>query len=370
MKKILLIDDQAINIKMLKQLLKEYDCVGTSDGKEGVKLAQEHEFDLVLLDIVMPYFDGFEVCKELQAHHKTKDIPIIFITASQDIGHLKLAFECGGVDFVTKPFNVLELLSRIKTHLELSGYKKELQYRVSQEVEKNRLKEKILLQQSKQAEIGELMMHIAHQWKQPLSEIGSINVLNMSKLATQRFDSMELMEQFKKIDEILKFMSNTMESFQNFYTPNDKKEYLDLHKVLIEAVKIVDATFDYHNIKLRIEQNTNPVVYINQNEIAQAILNILTNAKEALLEHKIQKPQITINVSPKENSQVSIEFFDNAGGVSEDMIDTLFEPFKSTKKSSGIGLYMARMLVEKNGASIGYDKEKKCFGIYFNKGIQ
>jgi len=122
-KTILLVDDNKTNIKALLNLLENYDLIVALDGKKALEIASKQHIDLILLDIVMPEMDGYEVCKKLKENRKTASIPVIFATAKTDEESIKKAYEVGGVDYITKPFKAVELLSRIKTQLLLSEQK-------------------------------------------------------------------------------------------------------------------------------------------------------------------------------------------------------------------------------------------------------
>ena len=119
--KILIVDDNPLNLKMLKLILKneEYKVLLANDGAEGLQKAEQEQPDLIFLDIMMPGIDGFEVCEKLKSHPKTKAIPVIFLTAKTDTEGLVRGFELGAADYVTRPFNRVELLARLKTHLAL-----------------------------------------------------------------------------------------------------------------------------------------------------------------------------------------------------------------------------------------------------------
>jgi len=117
---VLIVDDTETNIDILLELLSDkYDIMVALDGKSAIDIANEDKIDLILLDIMMPEMDGYEVCKYLKENQDTKDIPVIFITAKTDEDSIEKAYEVGGIDYVTKPFKPRELLARVKTHLEL-----------------------------------------------------------------------------------------------------------------------------------------------------------------------------------------------------------------------------------------------------------
>ncbi len=118
-KTILVVDDAVSNIDMLLAILKDYDVIPVTSGEEAISLLDEEIVDMILLDIMMPVMDGFEVCLNLKANDATKEIPVIFITARDDVESIEKAYDVGGVDYVTKPFRARELLARVKTHLHL-----------------------------------------------------------------------------------------------------------------------------------------------------------------------------------------------------------------------------------------------------------
>jgi len=126
---ILVVDDEKINLNILIDLLgDEYSVIVALDGHKALKQVQKREIDLILLDIMMPEMDGYEVCRILKSQDKTKDIPILFITAKTDDESIVKGFEIGGVDYITKPFRPIELKARVKTHLKLSQTLKSLDY--------------------------------------------------------------------------------------------------------------------------------------------------------------------------------------------------------------------------------------------------
>jgi PleD family two-component response regulator len=137
---ILIVDDSSSNIKILLNILGKYDTIPCTDGKTAIDIATNNDIDLILLDIVMPDIDGFEVCKILKSSLKTKNIPIVFISAKDNVDDITNGFELGGVDYITKPFNPLELQCRVATHIKSSIHQKNIEEK-NKELE--RLNEKI-----------------------------------------------------------------------------------------------------------------------------------------------------------------------------------------------------------------------------------
>jgi len=141
-KTILIVDDTVANLDVLSELLNNYDTINTISGIDALKIANEKKVDLILLDIVMPNMNGYEVCKKLKSNPKTKHIPVVFITSKTDDESIKQAFDVGGVDYITKPFMTKELLIRVKTQLYLSQVKIIEKQRVA------KLKNKVFFTQS------------------------------------------------------------------------------------------------------------------------------------------------------------------------------------------------------------------------------
>jgi diguanylate cyclase (GGDEF)-like protein len=123
---ILIVDDTITNLDILNDLLEDYDVIDTTNGKDALEIVNEEKVDLILLDIMMPEMDGYEVCKKLKANPDTHDIPVIFITAKTDEDSIEKAYDVGGSDYISKPFKVKELLARVKRELKLQALQKEL----------------------------------------------------------------------------------------------------------------------------------------------------------------------------------------------------------------------------------------------------
>ncbi|MCD6258593.1 MAG: diguanylate cyclase [Helicobacteraceae bacterium] len=128
---ILIVDDTKTNIDLLLELLSDYDLVVATDGRSALQIAAQEKIGMILLDIMMPEMDGFEVCEYLKSSLKTKDIPVIFITARVDEESIEKGYELGGVDYVTKPFKPKELLAKVKTHFKMSKLIEELNHMAS-----------------------------------------------------------------------------------------------------------------------------------------------------------------------------------------------------------------------------------------------
>jgi CheY-like chemotaxis protein len=361
---ILIVDDVKENIDVLMELLGKYDLIPAIDGKRAIEIArQEKNIDLILLDIMMPEMDGFEVCEILKGNTKTSHIPIIFLSAKNRPEDIQKGFEVGGVDYITKPFNPNELLARVATHLKLRAYEKHLEAKVQEEIKKNKAKEQMIFQQSKQAALGELLMHIAHQWKQPLASLGSINNMSKAKLeADSCISKKDYLKAIKKSEDIIMFMAETIETFKNFYKPSNDNRNFSLTDSVIDILTIIEGTFYFEDIKIYIISHENEPTFGNPNEFSQVIFSILNNAREIFKIRGTISPEIRIAI---DNQKISI--IDNGGGIDGNSFEDIFLPSVSTMDSSGIGLYLAKILTEKNGGVItaSNTKDGAIFTIEF-----
>lgn len=346
---ILVVDDEKESIDILSRLLKEYNLILLDERTKIIeKLADKNDIDLILLDTMTHNIDIFEICRELQENPKTMHIPIIFLSAKDKPSDIQTAFEAGGVDYITKPFNPDELLSRVKTHLKLRAYEKDLEFKVQEEIQKNRSNEQMIFQQSKQAALGELLMYIAHQWKQPLASLESINNLMKAKFQSDALVSKdEYLKSIKRSEDIIGYIEETIETFKKFYTPSkDNKEFF-LADAVIDILTIIEGTFYFDDIKIYILSHEKEPVYGNINEFSQVVFAILNNSREVLKQRNVFNPEIRIEI---ENKKITIA--DNGGGIQEKSLEDIFLPSLGTKNSSGVSLYLARVLVEKNSGVI------------------
>jgi len=222
-------------------------------------------------------------------------------------------------------------------------------------------KEHILIQQSKMAAMGEMLANIAHQWRQPLSVISTIS----TSLITQKEMNMPIETDYeiKSLDKINKntqYLSNTINDFKNFFNPNNKENDFIVGDIYKKSLTLVNSEF--LNLNINIIENIEDIKITGlENELIQVLMNILSNAKDALVNSKNKSKLIFVDII-KQSNNIKICIYDNAGGISETIIDKVFEPYFTTKhksKGTGIGLYMSNEIITKhmNGQIYVLNKE-------------
>lgn len=220
--------------------------------------------------------------------------------------------------------------------------------RIKEEVRKNREKDLILIKQGRQAAMGEMLGNIAHQWRQPLNNIGLLIQNMVQALEHGKLDKSYLENNVTKGMKIIQYMSQTIDDFRNFFKPNKGKDEFSVKEALLRAVSFVDASFKNNNISIEMTADRDFKITGYPNEYSQVILNILANSKDAFIERSIKDAVVKISLNEK-NGHSSLSISDNAGGIKEDIIERIFEPYFTTKlNGTGIGLYMSKMIIEKN----------------------
>lgn len=220
----------------------------------------------------------------------------------------------------------------------------------TQALKEKRKHQEFIIQQSKLAEIGEVFSSIAHQWKTPLVEIATI--------AQERlyYDEGEVDEENNDyVNDIMiqvKYMTETINSFQKFIMPSTQKIVFDIEESVKEMLEIIrhNMKYNYINVNVNVEENTNLMILGYKNELMQTLLNIVNNAKESIINQKSKDKlsQGIININIKNiNNKVQIDIEDNGSGIPEKYINQIFEAYFTTKNDGhGIGLYMARLIIE------------------------
>jgi C4-dicarboxylate-specific signal transduction histidine kinase len=388
---VLIVDDRQENLSSLEALLNDMpiDLVQAQSGNEALRHALYTDFALVLLDVQMPEMDGFETAELMRKIPKTREVPVIFITAGmKDQYHLFKGYEAGAVDYLMKPINPIILRSKVRVFCDLYQHRRELErvqatlevqneellgnqaeleaqnerllkahHELQEEtaekllaVEGSRKSELLMIQQSRMAAMGEMLNNIAHQWRQPMNVLGlKVQEIGLSyELGT--FNQQLLDSNIAKVMEILEHMSQTIADFQGFSAPDKEKSVFRVNPVVAKMVSLVRGNFLELGITVELDNSGEPQINGYPNEYGQVLLNLLANAKDALREKGTSGALITVRTWTDDGRAV-LTITDNAGGIEENILVKIFDPYFTTKESAkgtGIGLFMSKTIIEKN----------------------
>ncbi len=220
-----------------------------------------------------------------------------------------------------------------------------LQERIQQEVAKGEERQRILFWQSRMASLGQMLANIAHQWRQPLTELGLIN-FNM-KTSMLNHDKAQMMNFYKQSKDIIKNMSATIDDFANFFKPNKDTTIFDVSTCIKEALNIIQTLITQENVNINLNLTD---VKINgiPNELIQVLINLVKNSIDAFVINNITTRNIDITML-EENNFVTIKLQDNGGGIPKNKQEIIFEPYFTTKHASqgtGLGLFISKMICE------------------------
>ena len=229
---------------------------------------------------------------------------------------------------------------------ELEELNKTLHSKVEKEIAKNEEKRQVMFAQSRLASLGEMLANIAHQWRQPLTEL-NLTIFNMKK-ASLTNDKDEVQKLYCESKNIIKNMSKTIDDFTNFFKPDKAKEQFSVSDSIREAISLLEKLITAEMISVKIDLKEIKVFGIS-NELTQVIINLIKNSSDAFIQNSILIREINITVKEEEGYAL-IELQDNAGGIRGKSVYKIFEPYFTTKHASqgtGLGLFMSKMICEK-----------------------
>ena len=322
---ILIIDDLPANLRQLSELVTEagYRAMPAQDGATALKAVVKVTPDLILLDIRMPDMNGFEVCARFKADAALKDIPVIFISALGDAEDKVKAFEVGGVDYITKPFQHAETLARINTHLELRRIRLSLQYSLGQQIS------------HKGESLQKISLAVAHQLRNPMTIISGFAelLLKESGLKHPRCDYLEGIKcAARRIESVIQavhdYAALHITNWHEFYLP-DFVEHVRAaaDRTAAGLCKTVDWTIEVEPLRFHADENL----------LFQALCETLTNSIEAF---NGEKGAIALRVS-RVNRSLRIEISDDGRGIPEEELAYVLDPFYTTK-TVGVGMGLAK----------------------------
>ncbi len=244
---------------------------------------------------------------------------------------------------------------------------KKLRKKIQKEIAKNEKQKLLLIKQSRLAQMGEMIAMIAHQWRQPLNNLSLVNQLLVLKHEKNRLDDESIAEFRENSKKQINLMSTTIDDFRNFFKEERRQEKYCINDVIQKIINMVRDIYTSKEIMLDFEYDGRYCSYGYPNELGQALLNIINNAKDELEKKSQDQKYIKIKLSKKDDF-IHIDIMDNAGGIPKEIVDRIFEPYFSTKgkNGTGLGLYMTKMIIEDkfNGKISVINKENgACFTL-------
>ncbi|HET9314270.1 MAG TPA: response regulator [Vicinamibacteria bacterium] len=359
--RVLVVDDEMVNIRLLERLLRGAgytEVRGTTDAREAVALFREMQPDLVLLDLRMPYRDGYEVLAEIRSLTPPDVyLPVLVLTADPTGGALQRALSAGANDFLAKPFDAQEVVLRIRNLLQTRGLYLALQHQ--NRVLEQRVQERTqrLLQMEKLSAMGQLLAGVAHELNNPLAVIsGQTQLLRLSG---------QVGPMASRLEKIAKAAERSVRIVRNFLAlareRPPERTGVDLNTVAREAVELLAYELRTDNVEVLWDLAADlPLLSADPHQLHQVVVNLAANAHQAML--GVRGPH-TLRLSTAalaDRPWVRLEVADTGGGIPAEHLSRIFEPFFTTKppgKGTGLGLSLSYSIVQEHEGTIQVQSE-------------
>lgn len=340
----------------LSNFFERFECA--IDGVDGLEQFKNSEFDIIVTDIEMPNLNGLAMVEEIR--EIDKNIPIVIVTAFNQVRYLEKALELSVDGYISKPFKAIKLLDRIykasmkvlnkRLESELKTINLNLKDEVEKRVAELRIKDSIMLKQSRYALMGEMVDAIAHQWRQPINAISLIAIMMEDRCEEGDIDKNFCFSTSKKISTQIEHLEETLEEFRNFFRKDKIKTNFNLKNIINSIFLLIKDEFSKNKINF-IFKLEDKFIDGYENELKHVLLNVINNSKDAFIDNDIKDKIIEIETSKDKNV---IYIRDNAGGINEEIIDNIFELNFTTKreKGTGIGLYLSKVIINKMGGNL------------------
>ncbi len=346
--RVLAVDDQRDALRLLQIRLQNagMECFTCADGVAALQFLEKELVDIVILDVMMPNLDGYEVCKRIKANDRTKDIIVLFLTARYEMQDKIRGLEVGGHDYLTKPVEQAELLARTRSALRVKQLQDKLKEQLNLQKTINQLHQE-MLGEHWQKTLGQLAASLAHEINNPLAAaLGSVQLLCMDEnldpntLARLQIIDSSLQRAGQKLRSLLLIAQNSRHAIT-----------VSLAQLLEDLLTMVNFQVVINKISLRSNLPASSEWIGRPSELARALLYLLNNAIEAVG----GRPEALVDVRLQTTGdQHRITIADNGPGIPPDLREQVFRPFFTTKPAphNGVGLYLAREIIRSFGGTI------------------
>jgi len=334
-------NDEQLSVKYISSSIKNYGYVKqTFESKNMNFVDLIHKEDLNIVKVAF----------QAATKKDLKDLSFVcrFLNASDEIRWIS----CRAILIKNHSGDVINFYGYLNDITKIKVSQEELKVKVEEEVSKNRDKDKLLIQQSKLASMGEMIGSIAHQWRQPLNNVSLILQFLRDNYSNKDIEIEKVDKYFTRAHTQINYMSDTIDDFKNFYKPSKSVNEFNLKNAIENSLKIIKVELQSEKIEVKIDSDD--IVLVNyENELKQSLLNIFSNAKDVIIsKREIKSFHSFIEISAKKkDDMVIIEISNNGGSIPIDIIDKIFQPYFTTKfetQGTGIGLYMTKTIIETN----------------------
>jgi len=311
------------------------------DSSKTVDIVKEHTKEIIIIatfEIILSFFLSFFIAlrlsKNLQSINNTLE------NYSLDINN-KLNLNIHSNDEFEKIAQTIE----------------KLDLKLKETLSNNIKQQKILMEQSKDAEMGSMISAIIHQWRQPISIIALTNSSIKMDITLEDVDLEDLMDNCEMIDKQIEEMTNTINDFRDFFNPNKEETIFNITNPINKTIAMIKPHYSKNNISIINnikEEHKELFVKGFENEIKQVIINILNNARDAIIDNNVERKEVEINSRIKDK-YIVLDIKDYAGGIPKNIISKIFEPYFTTKgeeKGTGIGLDMSKKIIDKHQGNL------------------
>jgi signal transduction histidine kinase len=368
-KLVLVVDDTPTNIAVISGVLKDsFRIKVATNGKKALAIARASDKpDLILLDIVMPGLDGYEVCHRLKSNPATRDIPVIFLTGVTDAEHEEKGFEVGAVDYIHKPFSSPIILARVKSQLALQTALRQAREARDRAEELLRVLQSELSGVARSTTMGEIAASIAHEIKQPLAAVVTNADAGLRWLNKQPPDLDEVRAVLKRIVKEGERGSDVIGSIRRMLEKDDlERARLDINDLIREVMRLVQGELENRGVSSRPELAEDlPRILADRIQLRQVILNLIMNAVEAMVSVSDRARVLAVRSEKHGDEGVLVEVEDSGIGIASEDMDRIFETFFTTKSEGmGMGLSICRSIVESHGGRISASRAKPHGSVF------
>jgi len=356
------VDDDPEIVELVEHILEDSDCAVVSrfsgeEAWETLLTAQDTpgtELDLILLDVMMPGLDGYELCRRIKQHEQLRFTPVLMMTALASVDDKTLGLGAGADDYITKPFDPRELLARVGAMLRIRRMERELRQRnreladFARELEHSQAQ---LVQAEKMAAVGRLAASIAHEINNPLQAIHNSLHLTLRPTLSEEKKARYLAMAQEEVERLIDIVRRLLE----FYRPSrGRRAITDVNQVIDNVLALTNKRLQHGHVAVETHLAPDlPLLRVVPDQLAQVFLNMVINAVEAMPDGGRLKIRTT---KTSDDQWIRVTFTDNGAGMDQETRASIFEPFFTTKRTgTGLGLAISYGIIERHGGQIEVD---------------